>query len=104
MALGHTARIELLIDAFLGLGQGGGGRCLLFLGRVGGYLLLLGPGRRKAHGLAFARQQAIDLVRALIREMQHACRGSLRQAQQPVARGQVQQCLAAFFELAGDGG
>lgn len=52
---------------------------------------LIGLDRR----LATALQRAIDLVRVLICKMQQPSHGRLRQAQQR---------LAAFFELAVDGG
>ena len=93
MALGHASFIARLV---VGLGQGWGlyfGSSLLCgIGLLG----LVASAWNKAHGLVFADQQAIDLGRQLIGKVQQPGGGGLGQAQQPVARGQVQQRLAAF--------
>ena len=95
VALRHAAFITRLIFC-IGLGQGGGLR--FGVDRLG----LIDLAGHKAHGLAVSYQQAIDLGCQFIGKVQQLGCGGLRQAQQPVARGQVQQALAAFFQLAGN--
>ena len=99
VALRHAAFIARFIGLRIRLGQSSWLRravafCRSFFIKLAGH---------KAHGLVFRQQQAVNLGRQFIGKVQQLGRGSLRQAQQPVARGQVQQALAAFLQLAGNG-